>query len=482
MKKIKTSTLVMLLLAAVLMAGCKKETESESNSNEGGDTPTSTVGHVNPNPAQNTPLSENFLSEFQSVYQLYPNADGSFYALAQGEHTDYLLHLDNNGYVQQRIELGFRSRRCITKIGDYIVLLGNMGSVSSAPYGMYKQGYVAVYDRNMQLVATLTLREDQYNTEIYSIVQDSNSPRVFYVGGFAVDDSYIQYPYLCTLQFSEGLMTKVSSKIYSEYEKCRIVGLVEKQSAGQNDLILETIRYTVLDSPYNSNSSTVHITKLNYFDEVSGWGNETWDVAITGAHGDSYTGINSIDSDENNIYFFGYCNDDKEPAPSSGYWDSGLVAAVNWHQGQTVWTKTVSLTNKDERFYDGFLSGGYLYVCGSHSGLRYTTTKKDFGNGLVVKLSLTGELVAYKTFGEPDRYSGLYHIAKDANGKLACVGWSGENLGDDKIKYSGWFLKTEMLASTQKALSDSNQDARDNDLEVASTAAPMEEGRHGGGM
>ena len=51
MKTLRKSTLVMLLLAVVLMAGCKKDENDGNNEN------TETVGHKNPNPAQDTPLS-----------------------------------------------------------------------------------------------------------------------------------------------------------------------------------------------------------------------------------------------------------------------------------------------------------------------------------------------------------------------------------------------------------------------------------------
>ena len=479
----------MLLIAAVLMAGCKKETEPENNGNNGNNVnnneTTETVGHKNPNSAQDTPLSEHFLEEFESIYQLYSNSDGSFYALASGEYTDYLLKLDNNGYVQQRTELGFRSRKCVTISGENIVLMGNLGYVSSL-YGMYEQGYVAVYDRNMQVVAATVLKDSQFKIELYSLIQDAQDPTLFYAGGAAIDESYVQYPYLCTLRFSDGLMTKVSSKIYSDNAKRLVIGMVEKQSDGQKDLILETYSYSVIDNPYDSNSSEIHIMKLNYFEEESGWGSETWDVSISGSHNNSSSKNNSIYSDDNNIYFFGYCNDDKSPAPSSGgYWRSGCIAAVNWHLGQTSWTKIVSLSNKDDQFYDGLLLDGYLYACGLHSGVHYYSTKKTFVNGLVAKISLSGELVAYKTFGDSERYSGFYHLAKDSNGSVICVGFSGENLGNDQTKWSGWFLKSDLSSNgSSKATPDIEmvvEDETHNDLDVESTGVLMDgEMRFGG--
>ena len=478
MKTLRKPTLVMLLLVVVLMAGCKKDENNGNNEN------TETVGHKNPNPAQDTPLSEHFLAEFESIYQLYPNPDGSFYALASGEHTDYLLRLDNSGYVQQRTELGFRSCRCITKSGENIVVIGNLGKTSS-PYTMYEQGYIAVYDHNMQLVATTILKESQYKITIYTLLQDVQDPTLFYAGGVAIDDSYIQYPYLCTLQLSGGLMTKVSSKVYTDYAKYRIIGMVEKQLAGQKDLILEAHHYKILDQPNNTDSGEAHIIKMNYFEEESGWGSETWDVAITGPHGDSYVSNNSIDSDENNVYFFGQCCDEKEPAPASGYWDSGCVAAVNWHNGQLVWMKKISLTNKDECFVDGFVSEGYLFAWGDHSGLRYNNTMKHFANGLITKLNLSGELVAYKTFGEPERRSWLFNVVKDNQGNLACVGHSDENLGDGNLKWSGWFLKTDLSSNgSSKATPDIEmvvEDETHNDLDVESTGVLMDgEMRFGG--
>ena len=67
-------------------------------------------------------------------------------------------------------------------------------------------------------------------------------------------------------------------------------------------------------------------------------------------------------------------------------------------------------------------------------------------------MSLSGEVVAYKTFGNPERSSHLYHVVKDVNGNLVCVGRSSENLDDEKFKNSGWFLKTDM--STNRSFDD----------------------------
>lgn len=465
MSTLRKPTLWMLLIAAVLMAGCKKENNS------------STSGNSNPNPAQDTPLSENMFAEFQSVYQLYPNHDGSFYALAGGDYTDYLLKLDNNGYVQQRVELGFRSRRCITKSDDNIVLVGNLGSVST-PYNMYEQGYIAVFDNNMQLVTTVSLTEPSYKIELYTVKQDLQNPTLFYAGGMAIDGKFVQYPYICTLRFSEGVMTKESSRIFSDYAQYRIVGMVEIQSAGQSDLILETIHYDNIDDPYNADSdAAAHIVKLNYFGETTGWGHDTWDVAITGPRGNSYTGNNSMDSDENNVYFFGFCNDDKTPTPASdGYWDSGCVAAVNWHQGQMAWSKVIPFSKKDDRFVEGWISNGCLYACGCHSGLLFTNSKEVFSNGLVAKLSLSGELISYKTFGDPKRRSWLFSMVNDSQGNMACAGHSDENLGSGKTKWSGWFLKTDMSSSSSKAILETKQEVEDEtliDMEAGMATAPM---------
>ena len=483
MSTLRKSTLVMLLIAAVLMAGCKKETEPENNGNsDNNNENTETVGHKNPNPAQDTPLSETVLSEFKSVYQLCPNADGSFYALAMGQNTDYLVKLDNNGYVQQRVELGFESRRCLIKSGENIVLVGNLGKTTS-PYTMYERGCVVVYDHTMQLTATTILKESQYNIQINTIIQDTQDHDVFYAGGLAIDESYIQYPYLCTLRFSEGLMTKVSSKIYTDYPKYRVLGMVEKNLAGQNDLILETLYYWNVDNPEDSQNTEAHIVKLNYFEEESGWGHEIWDVAVLGQHHDSYADNNSIISDESNVYFFGRFQDDKTPAPSSGYWNSGCVAAIDWYEGRMKWFKSIALSNKSDLLCVGQLSEGCFYICGRHSGLHYNTTKKYFGNGLVVMLSLSGNLLSYKTFGDPERQACFNHIVKDINGNWVVVGWFGENLGNNNRKYSGWFLKTDMLSGgSSKAMSIVAKDELFDDMDAGSTSVPMDGEIRCGGM
>lgn len=477
MKILKKTSLMMLLLAAVLMAGCKKENSAASN------------GQSNPNPSQDTPLSENFLAEFESIYQLYPNADGSFFALADGEHTDFLLRLSSDGSVMSKKDLGFRSRRCMLNTGEHIFIIGNL-DYTDTPYTMNQKGCVAVFDHSLNMVAILFLSEPQYKIDIYTIIQDSEDASLFIVGGAAIDDSYIQYPYLCGVEFSNGIMTKLDNKILTEYAKHRIIGMVEKNLSGQKDLILETVHYSVTYEPYDHSSSTIHIVKPNVFDEEWGWGHYTWDIAVEGPHGDSYTrGNNSIDSDDENIYFFGYCNDEKEPVSgdNGGYWISGCMAAVNWREGRETWKKVVSFSNKVDEFVDGLFLDGNLYVCGRHSQVYYrNSTKNCFSNGLVAKFNLFGELVSYKTFGDSEAHGELSHLVKDSNGKLTCAGFSGENLGNGRLKYKSWFLKTDMSSNgSSKATPDIEMVVEDetlNDLDAESTGVPMDSKMRFGGM
>lgn len=444
MKKFAKITSLLLLSLALVFVACKKEPEPDPQGEPG--SVTDSVGHYNPEPAQNTPMYVNFLPEFNSVYQLSPNADGTFFALADGNETDYLLKLDGTGTVLEKKRLGFRSLRCVAKTNESIVLIGNLGDVST-PYFMHKTGYVAIFDMSMNLLATTTLSDPQFKIELRTILQDSEDPAVFYVGGHAINESFIQFPYIATLRYEEGLMTVVKSRIFddSKYSRCRILGMVEKKVSGQKDLVLEMTQYSIVNDPTEENSNTVHIAKLNYFEEAWGWGQFTFDVAIEGPHGDSYTGNNSIDSDDESIYFFGFCNDDKELVPANGgYWASGCIAAVNWREGRKLWQRVVSFSERADCFYDGQLLDGYLYVCGRHCGIHYYSTEKRFSNGLVAKFSLSGELISQKTFGDSQRYSKLYHFVKDLNGNMVCAGGSAENLGDDKLKENGWFLKTDL--------------------------------------
>ena len=94
-------------------------------------------------------------------------------------------------------------------------------------------------------------------------------------------------------------------------------------------------------------------------------------------------------------------------------------------------------------------------------------------------MSLSGNLVAYKTFGDVKRNSFLKHIAMDSNGNLVCVGESGENLGDYKTKWTGWFLKTDLSSNRSldqefDALPEVDNEMMDQDASSYST--PMDGG------
>ena len=109
---------------------------------------------------------------------------------------------------------------------------------------------------------------------------------------------------------------------------------------------------------------------------------------------------------------------------------------------------------------------------------------KYFANGLVAKFTLSGELIAYKAFGDPERNSGFYHLAKDSNGSVFCVGYSGENLGNDNFKWSAWFLKTDMSSNgSSKATPDFGAEVEIlNDMDAESTGVPMDGKMRFGGM
>lgn len=448
MNYFKKSTYALLFLALpLLLAGCKKDTKP--------------VGYSNPNPAKDTPMYETALSEFTGLYRLSPNSDGTFYALASRNYASSVLKIDGSGTVLGTKDLGFSAGRCMVKTGESIMMVGSKGYHSS-PYTMADMGMVAVVDPSLDFVG-MTVTETQYKIELTTLVQDSDNPTLFYAGGWAIDNDYIQYPYICTIEYRDGLLSKIHGKVFhgSNNAKCRIIGMVEKKVSDQKDFIVEMLHYSNADDPEDEGSCTVHIAKLNYFDEEWGWGHSTWDVAIEGPLGVSYASNNSIDSDDENIYFFGSCYDEKTPKPLDGYWNSGCVATVNWREGREVWTKVVSITSKDEIFLQGQLINGCLYACGGHSGVHYPSTKMYFYNGLVAKFDLSGALLDYKTFGASDCSSRVSHFVKDLNGNLVCVGWTGENTESGRLLYMGWFLKTDFFTNSAKpdaSKRDENQD------------------------
>lgn len=445
MKTSKKSALALLLIAAVLMAGCKKEEYDYNN---------------NPEPSQDTPITEMYYSDYECLYAVINDDAEGYYALAKGVDTDYLLHLDSNGGVVNQTNIGFHSRRCFLETPDYLIVIGAGGEIST-PFFMNAHGWVATFDRSLNLVSLLNVTEEQGKVDLYSIVQDPDDASVFYAGGFVnveVNGEYQQKPYICTLRLDGSQFSKVTSRVLSQYEKCRIVGLLIKQQNGQKDLIAEMLCYETQDDPFDQ-KNTLHWRKLNFFNEQNGWGSDTWHVLLDGFYdmkyysGQDFVSNNGFDSDENNIYVFGRIWDDKDFAPSDGaHWRYGCVAAINWHDGQMLWTQKLRASDRDDDFYNGKLIDGYLYICGRHSGVYFSANNTFHGNGLLAKYSVSGTLVSFKTFGQSEKYSWLIKPIKNKNGEVVCVGASGETIGKDGSgpsgsytgRFSGWFLKTDL--------------------------------------
>lgn len=445
----------MLLLAAMLLAGCKKEEYDYEN---------------NSNPSQDVPSVEKNYTDYSCLYMIVNDDADGYFALAKGKNTDFLLHLDANGVITNQSDLGFRSRRCILETPEYLIVVGAGGSLST-PYAMNTHGWVAAFDHSLNLVSICNVYEELNKVEINSIVQDPDDATLFYAGGFVnvEAEGYCQQrPYVCTLRFDGTHFNKESSCVFSQYNQSRIIGLLIKQQAGQKDLIFEMLCYQTQNDPYDWNN-TLHFVKPNFFDEQTGWGSVIWNTELEGYYdmtyhqGDDLVSNNGFDSDENNIYVFGRVHDEKENSTSSGgRWRSGCVTAVNWHDGQMLWTQKLNASECDDDFYNGKLIDGYLYICGRHSGVYYHASNKYLGNGLLAKYSVSGTLLSYKTFGQSDRYSWLIKPTKNRSGEIVCVGATGENIGresDDYLgaytgRFSGWFLKTDMSNATHKTSMD----------------------------
>ena len=484
MKTLRNSTLVMLFLAAILMAGCKKNEFDYNN---------------NPEPSQDTPIGEMYYADYECLYTVINDDADGYYALAKGTDTDYFLHLNSNGSVTNQSRLGFQSRRCILETSEYLIVIGASNEVST-PYSMNMYGWVAAFDRSLNMVSLLKVAEEEYRVDLYSIVQDPEDVTLFYAGGFVnveINGVYQQKPYICTLEFDGSYFSKISSRVFSQYNYSRIIGLLIKQQNGQKDLIAEMLHYETQNAPFDWNN-TLHFRKLNFFNEQSGWGSDTWHIMLDGFYdmkyysGEDYVSNNGFDSDDNNIYVFGRVYDEKDFKPVDGTrWRYGYVVAINWHDGQMQWTQKLRASDRDDDFYNGKLIDGYLYICGRHSGVYYSSNNKFFGNGLLAKYSVTGTLISYKTFGKSDRYSWLIKPIKNRDGEVVCIGVSGENIGKDGSisagsytgRFYGWFLKTDMSSSgSSKAMPADAKVGGYEDCDAGCTGIPMDGELRCGGM
>lgn len=139
---------------------------------------------------------------------------------------------------------------------------------------------------------------------------------------------------------------------------------------------------------------------------------------------------------DNKIYVIGTTYTVKDPAPSSGgYWHSGLVSCLDI-SGNILWKKEINLSNKVEQLKKAIIHNNHLYIVGEHSRLRYDNTKYDFGNGLLVKMSLNGSVVYSKTFGDKNTWSAFNSLEKMDN--LYIYGFSNAK---EKDQFQKWFVE-----------------------------------------
>lgn len=142
-----------------------------------------------------------------------------------------------------------------------------------------------------------------------------------------------------------------------------------------------------------------------------------------------------------NIIAVGFADAEKATRPSDGYWEAGLVASLS-SNGSLEWMRSLSLSEKGDRFVACTVDGSFVYAAGYAAQFVYTKSQRSFGYGLVTKLhAMTGEIVAHYTFGDPSYRSGFNSIVVHGD-QAWCAGFTEE---DTFNQFRSWFVELDFL-------------------------------------
>lgn len=270
------------------------------------------------------------------------------------------------------------------------------------------KGQITVHNTNGSQVSSFLFKEDEYKeTNLYNIqhIATNGTDDYYLIVGYVENYTKTSYPFIGCVKLDKD--NKIS-KAKGGFKVLKLKGERILAVKMKDKRIYFTTNFR--DAQGNITKAKLHAyTPLINTINNSFWAdsmvefNKTWEQSISSStnsnlFNQSRTG--NFHLYNNSLIVVGQTYDTKNPAPSGGgFWDSGLVTTYNL-DGNKLWQTKVNSSNKDDRFYGSLIKDNELHLVGSHSGLYYESQKKEFSNGLYVKMNLSnGNIIFTKTFG-----------------------------------------------------------------------------------
>ncbi len=415
MKMLKNLPLLLFFALTVGMVSCKKDTE----------VPPVTA---NPNPAKNNDLilSQNnwggsgLINSIHQAQQL----DDAFYCIGYSglpnstSNTGRFMKINQNGSEIWNIPLGMQVKAMseplifsgTSQVNKSFVLVGGIDKDGD---GVSDECRVQLRSADGVLIVEDTISEPGYQLSLTAVNANSiPSPttfnsQYFEAVGFATNAAGTSFPCLRTFTVTgEGklFINNVSKIVRTDYPGSRFSSVAWNN--GYLYLIMNNQNnFTVLSYKQEIESGLEHHTSVYTFN---------WNTIVAALNGLATKTNNrkSMIADETGVYVAGNVETWDTPAPDNGgKWSAGLVLRLDLSTGAIAWKTNINLSN-----YGDFLNGiffenvpnGNIFVVGSHSGVYYSSTGKEFSNGLLCRINRTsGDLINSYTFGDPSTSSSI---------------------------------------------------------------------------
>ncbi|MEL6863627.1 MAG: hypothetical protein AAFP19_04375 [Bacteroidota bacterium] len=354
-----------------------------------------------------------------------PSGDGRFFFYGELQNNNQIGLISTDGSVEWSFvtTLGIRDLLAPSFTDN---LLFAVGASDSDQDGTSDGGVFMIMESSGAVLSELLYEIPNQQLWFNSLniwQEDNDSYEILVVGGMS--DGTIAKPFIH--QFSLPI-----SSIGSTLEASLFDGY-QSFSEIDNSFFLSTRReadgiYATLNQLENGIPIQFELVRISSDLSSLEWRRPV--VGINGLNSDTRLG-QTLAADAGHIYVIGNTDFGKE----DGLWRAGMVAAIAKEEGNIVWKREISLSERADDFSSILIRNEQLYIAGTYS--TYRVDLQNLGYGFMAKLNKsTGEREAFRSFGGDTFLSSFtnLHLKDDL-----LVGLGFTNLFSDD-EYDNWIL------------------------------------------
>jgi hypothetical protein len=417
---------------ALILAACEDPTPPNPQS------PDDFVNPATPN-ANDLIVSQTIAGDStkaSSIYDLIEAGDTGFYFRGTSNGQIVVGKLDENGVPVWTANVTGARGVCRVPatsgpIANALLVVG-LNNVAQD----LNEAKVLVYGAGGALLSTTTyLHNDRsvwFNQAVCAGVQ-GNQRDFIAVGNFAHLEPWPHHPYAARFALlDDGSVVKGKEAFYDSVEGNSFNGVAANDTPGSHQYF--AAGHLNVDA---STTENLFIASLSDSLEVS------WSAHVAPPDGSKpETSMGPIGYAEGRAFVVATMEVQKNPPPSTGgSWHAGVLTGLT-PGGQVEWTRTVSLTNNDDKLLGAVGGAGSLIAVGNCAAYQLTPSARHFGYGLLVEFAAaTGNPTTPLSFGNR-RYGSGFNMVVLRGRRAFAAGWTNYRVSGGG--FQSWFVEIDL--------------------------------------